>query len=102
MTPDSDLTRRELLRAGVAVGIAATAATAREAEPVASPAPARGAGLRIDFVCRDCGGNSVSRDAWAEWDVEAQDWVLGSAFDYAFCHDCEAETRLEEIATKAD
>ena len=103
MTPDeSDLTRRELLRAGAAVGVAATAATAPEATPVAAPAPARATGPRIDFVCRACGGNNVTRDAWAEWDVGSQEWVLGSAFDYAFCHDCEAETALEELVAAAD
>jgi hypothetical protein len=63
---------------------------------------AKAAEPRLDFVCRDCGGNNVTRDAWAEWDIEIQDWVLGSAFDYAFCHDCEAETTLEEVTATAD
>ena len=93
---DSDLSRREVLGAGAALGLA-TAATAAKVRAVAPPASAQRAAPRIDFVCRDCGGNSVTRDAWAEWDVAAQDWVLGSAFDYAFCHDCEAETQLEQV-----
>jgi hypothetical protein len=29
--------------------------------------------------------------------VEAQEWVLGAAYDYAFCHDCEGETKLVEV-----
>lgn len=52
--------------------------------------------MPIDYICDQCGGNNVTRDAWAAWDVDTQDWVLGAAFDYAFCHDCEAETRLVE------
>ncbi|MFD1612783.1 hypothetical protein ACFSCW_13325 [Sphingomonas tabacisoli] len=52
---------------------------------------------RVTFVCNMCGGTSVTRDAWAEWDVASQDWVLGAAYDYAFCHDCEKETRLVEV-----
>lgn len=53
--------------------------------------------MRFDYVCQTCGGNTVTRDAWAEWDTEEQEWVLGAAYDYAFCHDCQAETHLVEI-----
>jgi hypothetical protein len=53
--------------------------------------------MAIDFICNTCGGNTVTRDAWAEWDVADQQWVLGGACDCAFCHDCEAETRLFEV-----
>lgn len=95
---ESDLTRREVIGAGAALGLAATAAGASAAPADALLAPASRVGPRIDFTCRSCGGNSVTRDAWAEWDVASQQWVLGAAFDYAFCHDCDAETVLEEIA----
>jgi hypothetical protein len=53
--------------------------------------------MAVDYICNQCGGNSVTRDAWAEWDAEEQDWVLGAVYDYAFCHDCQEETRLEEV-----
>jgi hypothetical protein len=49
---------------------------------------------RIDYACERCGRSGVTRDAWAEWDVAAQCWVLGETFDYAFCHQCHRETRL--------
>jgi hypothetical protein len=52
---------------------------------------------RIDIVCRDCGGNNVCRDAWAVWDIDKQDWVLGAVFDDGHCDDCEGEARLEEV-----
>jgi hypothetical protein len=52
---------------------------------------------RVTFVCEICGGTTVTRDAWAEWDVEAQSWVLGAAFDDSFCHDCQEETGIEEV-----
>lgn len=61
------------------------------APPPAEPKP-------VDYVCNMCGGNTVTRDAWAEWDAAAQDWVLGAAFDYGHCHDCDGEARLEETA----
>ena len=51
----------------------------------------------VDYVCRTCEGSSVTRDAWADWDPKAQRWKLGAAFDYAFCHDCEEETKLVEV-----
>ncbi len=53
--------------------------------------------MRVTYVCNMCGGNTVTRDAWAEWNVEQQEWVLGAAYDYAFCHDCQQETRLVEV-----
>jgi len=52
---------------------------------------------RVTYVCNMCGGKTVTRDAWAAWDVDGQQWVLGAAYDYAFCHDCEGETRLIEV-----
>lgn len=62
----------------------------------------RGASLMaVDYVCNMCGGNTVTRDAWAAWDVEAQEWVLGAAYDYAYCHDCDEETRLIEVELAA-
>lgn len=54
--------------------------------------------MQVDYVCNACGGNDVSRDAWADWDVAVQRWVLRTAFDYAHCHDWECETRLVEVA----
>lgn len=52
---------------------------------------------RLQILCNQCGGSKVTRDAWAEWSVENQDWQLGAVYDYAFCHDCEGETRLVEV-----
>lgn len=51
----------------------------------------------IIFVCENCGSDLVTRDAWAEWSVDAQDWALGAAYDYTFCHKCESETHLIEV-----
>ena len=36
---------------------------------------------KIDIICGTCGGNNVSRDAWANWDTRTQQWVLGAVFD---------------------
>jgi len=52
--------------------------------------------MKVENVCNRCGSNNVSRDAWADWDVKSQQWVLRTAFDYAHCHDCDGETRLIE------
>lgn len=49
---------------------------------------------RIQFVCGTCSSTDVSRDAWGDWDVAAQEWVLRAVFDYAHCHTCDGETRL--------
>lgn len=51
----------------------------------------------ISIACSVCGSNNVSRDAWADWDVASQAWVLGALFDQGFCHRCEDEQNLLEI-----
>ena len=48
------------------------------------------------MVCEKCGSTHVTRDAWAEWDEDEQDWVLGAVFDYAFCHDCQRDAHIDE------
>ncbi|MET0309047.1 MAG: hypothetical protein ABW023_10110 [Sphingomonas sp.] len=50
----------------------------------------------IEFACERCGSVAVTRDAWAEWDLPRQAWVLSDIFDFAFCHQCHHETRLVE------
>ena len=39
----------------------------------------------------------MTRDAWAEWDADSQDWVLGAVYDYSYCHACDEDARIEEI-----
>ncbi len=53
--------------------------------------------MSITFVCSTCGSDDVSRDAWADWSISEQNWVLRTAFDYAHCHRCERETHLIEV-----
>jgi hypothetical protein len=55
---------------------------------------------KIRIVCGTCGSEDVSRDAWGDWDVRTQTWVLRTVFDYAHCHACDGETRLVEVAMK--
>ena len=54
--------------------------------------------VRVQMVCNACKSQRVTRDAWAEWDADAQRWSLGAIYDYAYCHACDCETRIEEIA----
>lgn len=52
---------------------------------------------KIQIVCGTCGSDDVRRDAWASWDDETQDWVLGEVFDAGHCNRCEGESSLEEV-----
>lgn len=52
----------------------------------------------ILITCSVCGSTEVSRDAWADWDVVSQSWILGAVFDQGFCHRCEEEQKLVECA----
>ena len=51
---------------------------------------------KLKMVCSTCGSDQVLRDAWAEWDVASQDWVLQNVFDAAYCEKCEGETSINE------
>lgn len=54
----------------------------------------------IRMVCARCGSEMVTREAWAEWDVNKQEWVLGAIHEDAFCHHCEGKTRIEQAPTR--
>lgn len=56
----------------------------------------------VAIVCRTCGSQNVSRDAWASWDSAQQEWALGAVFDDAHCHDCDGETSLDEVPLVSD
>ena len=49
------------------------------------------------YICKNCRSEDVYRDAWAEWDITEQQWVLQNWFDAAYCNDCDKESDLEEI-----
>lgn len=51
---------------------------------------------KLNMVCSVCGSKDVVRDAWAEWDFEAQEWVLQNVFDNAYCETCEGECSIKE------
>ena len=48
----------------------------------------------VQVCCKTCGGQNVKRDAWASWDPDIQEWVLGQVFDAGHCDDCGGETSL--------
>ena len=51
-----------------------------------------------NMVCATCDSTEVKRDAWAEWNVETQEWQLaGEPFDAAVCENCGGECRIDEI-----
>jgi hypothetical protein len=52
---------------------------------------------KLQMVCGTCGSKLVTRDAWAGWSEDEQDWILGAAYDYSFCHFCDGETRIQEL-----
>lgn len=51
----------------------------------------------VAMRCGKCGGSNVKRDAWAVWNEAAQCWELGAELDYAYCEDCDGETRIEAV-----
>jgi hypothetical protein len=66
----------ERFSAAIVEPVAATTASASPVKP----------------VCRDCGGDSLVRDASARWDLDAQDWTMSGVYDSTYCDDCESES----------
>lgn len=52
--------------------------------------------MTLQYRCKDCGSLDIVRDAFADWDVEEQEWVLSSVYDYMCCRDC-GEESIEEV-----
>jgi predicted RNA-binding Zn-ribbon protein involved in translation (DUF1610 family) len=62
------------------------------------------ADTRIRFVCPDCGSHNVLRDAYAEWNEQAQEWELHGVYDNFTCDDCgenDIDPEEEEINNDA-
>lgn len=52
---------------------------------------------KLNYVCSSCKSEDVVLDAYAKWNKENQKWVLGNAYETAYCNICEADTRLQEL-----
>ena len=52
----------------------------------------------VKMICETCGSDDVRVDAWAEWGVEAQKWVLAETYEYSHCNVCEGECNIVEKA----
>lgn len=57
---------------------------------------------RIEIACDWCAGTDVARDAWAEWNVERQEWVLGLVTDDGWCFRCECARGLVGRAAQVE
>jgi ribosomal protein L37AE/L43A len=55
---------------------------------------------KVKFVCSDCGGDNVTRDATAKWDEATQEWVTVGVQDAAICEDCGVYVDLKEVPIK--
>jgi hypothetical protein len=53
---------------------------------------------RWKYVCEDCGSDNCRSDAYADWNVETQQWELGQVFpiDGMICNAC-GEQRVEKV-----
>jgi hypothetical protein len=54
---------------------------------------------RVKMVCEICGSDDVLADAYAEWNVETQEWELQNTFDKgSWCNACDGECRIIDEA----
>ena len=50
----------------------------------------------INIVCEKCGSGNVVADAYAEWDISSQAWVMTAVCDTVVCGECEDYCRTIE------
>lgn len=50
----------------------------------------------VKLVCPKCGSDEVLADAYAEWDVDSQNWVLRTEFDNKICDSCSWEFKTAD------
>lgn len=53
------------------------------------------------MICGHCGGDNVTRDAIAHWDVSKQAWVITDVLDNTDCNDCGGQAKLKETDAPA-
>jgi hypothetical protein len=54
-------------------------------------------GVNEKAICRSCGNDDVTCDAWASWNVIKQEWVLHSTYDDTFCQKCETSQKVDFV-----
>lgn len=52
---------------------------------------------KINIVCEKCGGTNIQHDAYANWDIDKQEFVLSAMARHNYCNDCEKEIDCKEI-----
>ncbi len=53
---------------------------------------------RIKMVCTECGSDEVLADAYVQWGVEKQEWIVQNVFEKGdYCDSCDGEARYEAI-----
>ncbi|QTH24729.1 MULTISPECIES: hypothetical protein [Sphingomonadaceae] len=88
---DCDAARDRFAVALKAVGMATDAARFQAAYSKLQQAADRKI-KPVEPTCRDCGSINLTRDAFAAWDSDTQQWVLSAIYQSTTCHACEAES----------
>ncbi len=70
-------------------GCASVSCTIRIKEAKQADAKATPEAEKEKPICAKCGSDDILKDAYACWDVDAQDWVLNSTLDELVCEECE-------------
>lgn len=52
---------------------------------------------RIKLVCNTCGGDDITFDASARWNVETQEYEMTGLYDNKDCQDCGGECHTEAV-----
>lgn len=88
---ETDAARLRFAVALEAVGMATDASRFQAAYARLAPSAAQTA-KPIEPVCRECGSTELTRDAFAEWDRDTQQWVLSAVYESTTCQACDAES----------
>lgn len=51
-------------------------------------------------ICCDCGGDSLTVQATAEWNSITQSWEVSDAWGDWYCADCDSERNVEWVTVE--
>lgn len=57
---------------------------------------------KVDMRCPECGSFNVLKDAYAEWDVDKQEWALHAVYDDCRCDACGCDITPDEVEVHED
>ena len=55
-----------------------------------------------NYICKKCEKENIYREAFLEWSVRDQEWLIETTGDEFFCYNCQDTVDVEEVILSHD